>query len=72
MPPPTGTNTIADFKILAHVSLKVLKQVVSHKPTVAVVAADDDPDSEYEENTTHMLPQPAELAPVWLHLNPSS
>lgn len=31
MPPPTGTSTIADFKILAHVTLKVPRKSESKK-----------------------------------------
>lgn len=31
MPPPTGTHTIADFKILAHVTLKQPKKSTSKK-----------------------------------------
>jgi hypothetical protein len=68
MPPPTGTHTIADFKILAHVALKIPKKVLGAK----ITSIDEDQDSEYEENQMHLLPQPADLAPVWLQLSPSS
>jgi hypothetical protein len=44
MPPPTGTHTIADFKILAHVNLKVPKKAVGQKTSSAVLG-DEDPDS---------------------------
>jgi len=40
--PPSGTNTIADFKILAHVSLKVPKKDKNLKIL--------DDDSDFEDN----------------------
>jgi hypothetical protein len=43
MLPPSGTNTIADFKILAHVNLKTPKKNNSTKVI--------DDDSDFEENT---------------------
>jgi hypothetical protein len=42
MLPPSGTNTIADFKILAHVNLKVPK-----KDTGGRILEDD---TEWEDN----------------------
>jgi hypothetical protein len=45
MPPPTGTHTIADFKILAHVNLKIPKKTIAQK---TIASTDDDQDSEYE------------------------
>ena len=62
MPPPTGTSTIADFKILSHVNLKILKKSKSSQEI----------DSEYEEPTNYKISLPEELAPAWLRLVPSS
>lgn len=65
MPPPTGTSTLDDFKILSHVNLKVPKK--SSKKEVKA-----DMDSEYEEITKYEIMIPDPLAPAWIKLSPSS
>jgi hypothetical protein len=62
MPPPTGTHTIDDFKILSHVALKVPKKG-SSKTKISSI---DDGDSDYEENNNYKLIQPDRLGPAWL------
>jgi hypothetical protein len=44
MPPPTGTHTIADFKILSHVALKVPKKGAGKSKMASI----DDAESDYE------------------------
>ena len=41
MPPPTGTHTISDFRIISHVTLKVPKKIASK----AKISAVEEPDS---------------------------
>ena len=66
MPPPTGTSTIVDFRILAHVNLKIPR---NKKPAIPGM---EEADSEYEEVSVYKIIQPEELAPNWLQISPSS
>ena len=61
MPPPTGTSTIADFKILSHVNLKILKK-----------SSQQEIDSEYEELTNYKIDLPEMLSPAWIKLTPNA
>ena len=65
LPPPTGTNTIVDFRILAHMNLKVFK-------SKKVLKGGVEGDSEYDEVSEYRIQQPGNLAPVWLHISPSA
>ena len=62
--PPSGTNTIADFKILAHVNLKTRR--VSNSAKLI------DDESDYEDSTVFELPIPPKLCQRWLQLVPSA
>lgn len=47
MPPPAGTHTIIDFKIISHVTLKIPKKAAA--PTSKTkLGAGEEPDSDYE------------------------
>lgn len=66
MPPPTGTSTIMDFRIIAHLNLKIPKEKKASIPGM------DEQEEEYDEVSIYSIPQPEELAPAWLHIKPNA
>ena len=62
--PPSGTHTIADYRITGHVNLRVPKQ----RKSVKII----EDESDFEDNTVFKLEVPPLLCPVWLEVTPSA